>query len=67
MPGKKGRKIGRNTDFCKKYKAECRQEKNKAKKQARHLLAHPKDAGQKTVVDYTRKKPLTDYEQYLKK
>lgn len=60
------RKMGRNKDFCKRYKIECRAEKNAGIKQVRHRLAHPNDsADQKTPVDYTRKKPLTAYEQYL--
>jgi hypothetical protein len=59
------RKAGRNKDFCKKYSLENRQEKNAKKRQAKHHEAHPNDAGQKGVVNYARKKPLTAYEQFL--
>ena len=35
--GKKGRKHGRNSAFCQRYQLENRYEKNKAKRQARHV------------------------------
>jgi len=34
--GAKGRKIGRNKQFCEMYRLQGRREKNKALKQARH-------------------------------
>lgn len=33
----KGRKIGRNADWCKAYRASSRRERNKAKKLLRHI------------------------------
>ncbi len=41
--GKKGAKIGRNRAVCLKYRAEGRREKNKARRAARHIKAHPND------------------------
>jgi hypothetical protein len=37
---KKGRKIGRDTEKCKKYRAEGRREKNKARKAAKCARVH---------------------------
>jgi len=41
--GKKGRKVGRNKDFCNMYKSQKRREKNKRIKLDRHLKIHPND------------------------
>jgi len=41
--GKKGRKIGRNKNFCDMYKLQGRREKNKKKRKIRHLKRHPND------------------------
>ena len=41
--GKKNRKHGRNRKFCERYRAENRRERNKRKKQIRHLKKHPND------------------------
>jgi len=65
MAGKTNRKYGRNKVCCARYTAEGRQEKNKQKKLTRHLAAHPSDTGQKTVPNYTRKKPLDAFERLL--
>jgi hypothetical protein len=43
VAGKKGRKIGRNADFCKVYAAENRKVKNKKRKILRHMKTHPED------------------------
>lgn len=67
MPGKKGRKLGRNKDDCKKYLTEGRQEKNKEIKMARHSKQHPNDTGSKTPVNYKRKKPLSYFENIFNK
>lgn len=41
--GKKGRKIGRNAEKCKAYRAAGRREKNKKRRLAKHLRNHPQD------------------------
>ena len=41
--GKKNRKHGRNKVYCKRYIAEDRLAKNKAKRRVRHLKQHPND------------------------
>ena len=65
MAGKTNRKHKRNDAFCKKYKLECREAKNKDHKLTRHLLAHPNDKQAETgqpPKSYTRKKPLDAFE-----
>lgn len=50
------RKAKRNDVCCKRYKSEHRQEKNKAKKLARHQLKHPSDLqASGKPVNYARK------------
>jgi hypothetical protein len=45
--GKKHRKYGRNKRFCDRYKLEGRREKNKAKKEARHVKRMEKQQDKK--------------------
>lgn len=41
--GRKNRKHGRNSVFCKVYKLSHRRERNKAKRLNKHLSRHPGD------------------------
>ena len=41
--GKKGRKIGRDENKCRRYRAEGRRERNLARKLRRHVRVFPDD------------------------
>jgi hypothetical protein len=41
--GKKNRKWGNNKAYCQRYRAEGKQEKNRARRINRHLKRHPND------------------------
>jgi ubiquitin C-terminal hydrolase len=43
--GKKNRKHGRNKAFCASYRAEGREDVNRAKRLYRYLRSHPTDPG----------------------
>lgn len=43
MAASKGRKIGRNKEWCKAYRLQRRHEKSHINRLARHLAAHPND------------------------
>jgi hypothetical protein len=62
MPGKKGRKIGRNKKWCEKYEKSGTPLLNKEIKQAKHRHDHPADTGQNGIPNYTRKKPYGWFE-----
>lgn len=49
--GKKNRKVGRNSDYCKYYASTHRRERNKLEKLKKHLQKFPNDKGALAAVE----------------
>lgn len=67
MSGKSNRKHRRNKEYCEHYKKSGQESINKLLKAERHSAEHPNDKPAKGKVDYTRKKPLSNWEAFVQR